>query len=157
MSTFVKFTFRGGQAGGEQIIKPELSDDVREPVFEQEGSQPMGLGWKIARAPGSELLVWTMAVPARDWRVGGFAPREEAGIVLFSIPTSFESSVSVALATDMLKLMLKPNMGSSPRKRNPAGDPDRSIRLQTTRADTLRLARYGVSRAETGSRGRSRG
>ena len=116
MSAFVKFVFRGGEAGGEQIIKPETLKLMFENQYSsRRDPQPMGLGWKIARAPGSELLVWHDGGPSEG--IGALVallPERRLGIVLFSNATSFESSVSVTLAVDILELMLETKYGILP-------------------------------------------
>jgi len=116
ISAFAKFMFRGGEAGGKQIIKP----DTLKLMFENQYSskrdpQPMGLGWKIARAPGSELLVWHDGGPSEG--IGALAalvPERKLGVVLFANATSFESSISVALAVEILELMLEAKYGIIP-------------------------------------------
>jgi len=116
MSAFVKFMLRGGEAGGEQIIKPETLKLMFENQYSsRRDPQPMGLGWKIARAPGSELLVWHDGGPSEG--IGALVallPERRLGIVLFSNATSFESSVSVTLAVDILELMLETKYGILP-------------------------------------------
>jgi len=118
MSAFVKFMFRGGEAGGEQIIKPETLKLMYENQYSsRRDPQPMGLGWKIARAPGSELLVWHDGGPSEG--IGALVallPERKLGIVLFSNATSFESSISVTLVVDILELMLETKYGILPSK-----------------------------------------
>ncbi len=113
MSAFVKFMFRGGESGGKQIIKP----DTLKLMFENQYSikrdpQPMGLGWKIARAPGSELLVWHDGGPSEGiGALVALVPERKLGVVLFANATSFESSISVPLAIEILELMLEAKYG----------------------------------------------
>jgi hypothetical protein len=118
MSAFVKFIFRDGQADGERIIKPETLKLMYENQYSsRRDPQPMGLGWKIARALDSESLVWHDGGPSEG--IGGlvaFLPERKLGIVLISNAISFESSISVALAVDILELMLETKYGILPSK-----------------------------------------
>lgn len=118
MSTFVKFIFRGGEAGGEQVIKPETLNLMYENQYSsRRDPQSMGLGWKIARTPCSELLVWHDGGPGEG--IGALVallPERKLGVVLFSNATSFESSISVKLAVDILDLMLETKYGIPPSK-----------------------------------------
>jgi CubicO group peptidase (beta-lactamase class C family) len=118
MSAFVKFIFRGGQAGREQIIKPETLQRMYEnQSLSKRYPQPMGLGWKIAGALGSEQLVWHDGGPSEG--IGALVallPERKLGVVLFSNSTSFESSISVPLAVDILELMLETHYGIAPSK-----------------------------------------
>jgi CubicO group peptidase (beta-lactamase class C family) len=118
MSTFVKFMFRGGKAGGEQIIKPETLKLMYENQYSsRRDPQPMGLGWKIARVPDSELLVWHDGGPSEGiGALVAFLPERKLGIVLLSNATSFESSISVTLAVDIIELMLETKYDILPSK-----------------------------------------
>ncbi len=116
MSEFVRFVFRGGEAGGEQIIRSETLTAMFEDQFSsQSDPQPMGLGWKIARVIGSELLVWHDGGPSEG--IGSLVallPERKLGVVLFANGTSFDGSISVALALEVLELMLETKYGLAP-------------------------------------------
>ena len=118
MGAFVKFIFRDGQAGREQIIKPETLERMYEDQsLSERYPQPMGLGWKIAGALGSELLVWHDGGPGEG--IGALVallPERKLGVVLFSNSTSFGSNISVPLAVDILELMLETQYGILPSK-----------------------------------------
>ena len=118
MSAFVKFMFRDGQAGREQIIKPETLKLMYENQSSSERDpQPMGLGLKIAGALGSELMVWHDGGPGDGTgALVALLPERKLGIVMFSNSTSFESSISVPLAVDILELMLETKYGIPPSK-----------------------------------------
>jgi hypothetical protein len=109
MSAFARFVFRGGEVNGEQIINPETLNLMFENQFSsQRDPQPMGLGWKIARVLGSELLVWHDGGPGEG--IGSLVallPERKLGVVLFANEISFEGSISVSLATEILELMLE--------------------------------------------------
>ncbi|MHC4554712.1 MAG: serine hydrolase domain-containing protein, partial [Planctomycetota bacterium] len=122
------------QAGREQIIKPETLQRMYEnQSLSKRYPQPMGLGWKIAGALGSELFVWHDGGPSEG--IGALVallPERKLGVVLFSNSTSFGSNISVPLAVDILELMLETHYGILPSKDDTPADIkiDRS-RLQT--------------------------
>jgi hypothetical protein len=113
MSDFAMFVFRGGGANGEQIIKPEtLTLMFEDQCSSRRDPQPMGLGWKTARVFGSELLVWHDGGPTEG--IGSLIamlPERKLGVVLFANEISFEGSISVPLATEILGLMLETEYG----------------------------------------------
>jgi len=113
MSAFAKFVFRGGEANGEQIIAPETLRLMFENQYSsRRDPQPMGLGWKTARVLGSELLVWHDGGPGEG--IGSLVallPERKLGVVLFANEVSFEGSVSVAQAIEILELMLETKYG----------------------------------------------
>lgn len=113
MGTFVKFIFREGNANGEQITHPETLEamyvvqatSARDP-------QPMGLGWKIAHVFGSERMVWHDGGPSEGTgALVAFLPERKLGVVLFANGTTFDGSVSVTLALEILELMLETKYG----------------------------------------------
>ena len=118
MSAFGKFVFRGGEANGEQIINSEtLVLMFGDQFSSQRDPQPMGLGWKKTRALGSELMVWHDGGPGEG--IGSLVallPERKLGVVLFANEVSFEGSVSVPLAIDMLERMLETKYGIFPPK-----------------------------------------
>jgi CubicO group peptidase (beta-lactamase class C family) len=113
MSAFVKFVFRGGEANGEQIINPETLRLMFENQYSsQRDPQPMGLGWKVTRALDPELMVWHDGGPGEG--IGSLVallPERKLGVVLFANEVSFEGSVSVPLAIELLELMLETKYG----------------------------------------------
>jgi CubicO group peptidase (beta-lactamase class C family) len=116
MSAFVKFVFRGGEANGRQVIKPETLALMFEDQFgSQRDPQPMGLGWKTARVLGSELLVWHDGGP--DDGTGSLVallPERRLGVVLFANEVSFGGPVAVSLAIEILERMLETKHGIVP-------------------------------------------
>ena len=109
MGKFVKFIFRGGAVNGEQII----GTDILNSMFVDQTSNPkdpqmMGLGWKTSNALIGEHLVWHDGGPSEGiGSLVAFLPDRKLGIVLFANGTSFDGSVSVPLALDILKIMLE--------------------------------------------------
>ncbi|MEA3337578.1 MAG: serine hydrolase domain-containing protein [Chloroflexota bacterium] len=113
MSAFAKFVFRGGEANGEQVIDRETLMLMFEDQFSsQRDPQPMGLGWKRAPVFGSELLVWHDGGPGEG--IGSLVallPERKLGVVLFANEISFEGSISVFLANEILERMLETKYG----------------------------------------------
>ncbi len=116
MGGFVRFLFRGGEAGGEQIIKPEtLKLMFAQQASSQNDPQPMGLGWKVARVLGSEQLVWHDGGPSDGTgTLVALLPERKLGVVLIANEIGFEGPISVSLATDILELMLETKTGIVP-------------------------------------------
>ncbi|MCJ7735896.1 MAG: beta-lactamase family protein, partial [Anaerolineae bacterium] len=116
MSDFVKFVFRDGETDGEQIIGPEILHLMFEDQFSsRQDPQPMGLGWKIARAIDSELLVWHDGGPGEG--IGSLVallPERKLGVVLFANEVSFDGSISASLGIEILELMLEAKYGVMP-------------------------------------------
>ena len=113
MSEFARFVFRGGEASGEQIINRKTLSLMFEDQFSsRRDPQPMGLGWKTARVLGSELMVWHDGGPGEG--IGSLVallPERKLGVVLFANEVSFEGSLSVSLAIEILELMLETKYG----------------------------------------------
>jgi len=116
MSDFAKFVFRGGEANGEQIIAPEtLRLMFADQFSSQRDPEPMGLGWKTAHVFGSERMVWHDGGPTEG--IGSLVallPERKLGIVLFANEVSFEGSISVSLAIEILERMLETKYGVIP-------------------------------------------
>jgi len=131
MSDFARFVFRDGEANGEQIIKPKTLHLMFADQFSsRRDPQPMGLGWKITRAIDSELLVWHDGGPGEG--IGSLVallPERKLGIVLFANEVSFDGSVSVSLAIEILELMLEAKYGVIPsgKETQESIDLDRSL------------------------------
>ncbi|MHC5135346.1 MAG: serine hydrolase domain-containing protein [Planctomycetota bacterium] len=113
MGTFVKFMFRDGQAGGEQIIQPETLEQMYENQFSSKTDpQPMGLGLKIAGAVGSELMMWHDGGPSDGTgALVAMLPERKLGVVILSNSTGFGSNISVPLAANILERMLETKYG----------------------------------------------
>jgi len=113
MGQFVKFIFRGGEVNGEQIISPEIFEEMFADQFSSvRDPQPMSLGWKTAYVLGSERMVWHDGGPGEG--VGSLVallPKRKLGVILFANGTTFEGSVSVPLALDILEVLLKTKYG----------------------------------------------
>lgn len=59
MGECAKFIFRGGEVNGEQIISPEIFEEVfADKISSVRDPQSMGLGWKTADVLGSEQMAW---------------------------------------------------------------------------------------------------
>ncbi|MCP5098634.1 MAG: serine hydrolase [Chloroflexi bacterium] len=116
MSEFARFILRGGEADGVQIIKPETLNQMYEDQYSSlEDPQPMGVGWKTALVFGSERLVWHDGGAYEG--VGSLIallPERKLGVVLFANENSFEGSVSVFLALDILAQMMEAKYGRIP-------------------------------------------
>ena len=129
MSDFTKFVFRGGEAAKEQIINPETLKLMFEVQFSsQRDPQPMGLGWKTARVLGSERMIWHDGGPGEG--IGSLVallPERNLGVVLFANEVSFEGSVSVSLAVEILELMLETKYGVIPPEDETPGPIDNDI------------------------------
>ena len=109
MGKFVKFIFRGGAVNGEQIIGTDILDSMFvDQTANPKDPQMMGLGWKTSNALIGEHLVWHDGGPSEGiGSLVAFLPERKLGIVLFANGTSFDGSVSVPLALDILKIMLE--------------------------------------------------
>jgi len=117
MSHFAKFVLRGGEADGQQLIRPETLRLMFEDQFSsQRDPQPMGLGWKIARVLGSERLVWHDGGPSDGTgSLVALLPERKLGVVLFANEISFEAaSISLPLALEILERMLETKYGVVP-------------------------------------------
>ena len=113
MSVFAKFVLRGGEAGGKQIIGSETLAVMFEDQYSSpRDPQPVGLGWKTARVLGSERLVYHDGGPSEGTgSLVALLPERKLGVVLFANEISFESSVSAALAIEILETMLETKYG----------------------------------------------
>jgi CubicO group peptidase (beta-lactamase class C family) len=116
MTTFAQFILRAGKADGVQIIKPETLNQMYEDQYSRpQDPQPMGLGWKTAQVFGSERLIWHDGGAYEG--VGSLVallPERELGVVLIANEISFEGSVSVFLALDILAQMMETKYGLTP-------------------------------------------
>ena len=107
LASFVRFIFRDGEANGAQIINPE----TLAAMFEDQYSRPadpqrMGLGWKIGPPVGTEAMIWHDGGPGEG--IGSLVamlPESKLGVILLANSTSFEGSVSVPLAIELLETM----------------------------------------------------
>jgi len=113
MARFVRFVFQDGEANGEQIIRPETLTQMFEDQFSSpRDPQLMGLGWKVTRIFGSELLAWHDGGGSEG--VGSLVailPERKLGVVLFANEISFDGSISATLARDILEIMLETKYG----------------------------------------------
>lgn len=122
MAQFIKFIFRGGEAGGEPLIESYVLESMFETQTSRvEDPQPMGLGWKTATVLGSEHMVWHDGGPMDGTgALAAFLPERKLGIVLIANGTSFESSVSMAFALDLLEQMREVKFGLTTPEQRPA-------------------------------------
>ena len=113
MTTFAQFILGEGEANGIQIIKPETLDQMYEDQYSHpQDPQPMGLGWKTAQVFNAERLVWHDGGAYEG--VGSlvaFLPERKLGVVLIANENSFEGSVSVFLALEILAQMMEAKYG----------------------------------------------
>jgi len=113
MGLFAKFIFRRGEVNGEQMINPEILNEMfTEQFSNMRDPQPMGLGWKIANVLGSERMIWHDGGPGEG--IGALIallPERKLGVILFANSTSFEGRVSVPVAQDILEVLLKTKYG----------------------------------------------
>ena len=116
MAAFAQFILRTGEAGGMQIIRPATLNQMYADQYSRpEDPQPMGLGWKTAQVFGTERLVWHDGGASEG--VGSLVallPERKLGVVLFANGSSFEGSVSVFLALDILAQMMEAKYGIIP-------------------------------------------
>ncbi len=125
MSDLARFVFRGGEAGGEQIIQPEtLRRMFQDQTSSPRDPQPMGLGWKTARVLGSELLAWHDGGPSDGTgALVALLPERKLGVALIANEIGLESPISVSLALEILERMLETKYGIVP----PAGESPESV------------------------------
>jgi CubicO group peptidase (beta-lactamase class C family) len=113
LATFVKFFFRGGEAAGKQLIRPETLNAMTEDQYSRPADpQRMGLGWKLGRVADSEHLVWHDGGPAEG--IGSLIamlPERKLGFVLLGNASTFEGSVSLPIAVEVLEVMLETREG----------------------------------------------
>ncbi|WP_420644561.1 serine hydrolase domain-containing protein [Candidatus Leptofilum sp.] len=116
MTTFAQFILGDGTANGTQIIKPETLHQMGEDQYSRpQDPQPMGLGWKTAQVFGAERLIWHDGGASEG--VGSLIallPERKLGVVLLANENSFEGSVSVFLALDLLAQMMEAKYGLIP-------------------------------------------
>ncbi len=113
MGKFVKYIFNQGSGVGVQLIHPETLESM---FVEQDVSardpQSMGLGWKISRILGDELLIWHDGGPSDGTgALVAFLPDRDLGVVLIANGTTFDGSISLPFAVDILELMLETKYG----------------------------------------------
>ena len=113
MTTFAKFILGDGEANGIKIIKPgTLNQMYKDQYSRPQDPQPMGLGWKTAQVFNAERLVWHDGGAYEG--VGSlvaFLPERKLGVVLIANENSFEGSVSVFLALEILEQMMEAKYG----------------------------------------------
>jgi CubicO group peptidase (beta-lactamase class C family) len=70
--------------------------------------ETMGLGWKTTKINGTELMVWHDGGPAEGiGAIIAILPYKKLGIALVANSTSFESSISVPFAVEILEHVLE--------------------------------------------------
>lgn len=113
LAIFVKFLFRGGEANGAQLIRP----DTLQAMFADQYSRPadpqrMGLGWRLGRMADGEPLVWHDGGAAEGTgSLIAMLPERKLGVVLVGNATTFEGSVSLPIAMEILEVMLETRDG----------------------------------------------
>lgn len=114
LGEFLKFIFREGKTDHTQLISAEtLAWMEADQATTEQDPQSSGLGWKTATIFGTEHMVWHDGGPSEG--IGGlvaFLPERKLGVVIISNSTSFESNVSVTLATDIFKTMIETKTGN---------------------------------------------
>jgi len=113
LGRFVQFIFREGQAKDEQLVDPgTLQAMFVEQTWDSSDPHTMGLGWKVNRVLGSELLVWHDGGPTEGTgALVAFLPERKLGLALIANGTTFDGSVSVPLAIELLAPMLEAKYG----------------------------------------------
>jgi CubicO group peptidase (beta-lactamase class C family) len=116
MDAFVKFIFRDGTTDEKQIISAEfLKSMFIDKASNARDPQSMGLGWKTADVLGFEKLVWHDGGPSEGTgALVAMLPERKLGVVLLANGTTFDGSVSTALALDLLEMMLRTKYGEIP-------------------------------------------
>lgn len=116
LTTFVRFIFGGGQAGGQQLIAVETLEAMTVDQFSRpEDPQLMGLGWKLSEAIPGELLAWHDGGPSEGSGVlVAVLPERKLGVVMIGNGTTFESSATVPVAVELLEVMLETETGVAP-------------------------------------------
>lgn len=113
LATFVKFLFRDGEAQDLQFISPETLHAMFEDQYSRPADpQPMGLGWKLGRVADAELLVWHDGGPIEG--IGSLIamlPERKLAVVLLGNGITFDGSVSLPIATEILEVMLETRDG----------------------------------------------
>lgn len=109
LAAFVRFIFRGGEVGGEQLISPAtLAMMFTEQERDAADTQHMGLGWKIGPALRSDQIVFHDGGPSEGTgALIAMIPGRNLGVVLLANSTRFESSLSMPIAVELLQAMLE--------------------------------------------------
>jgi len=116
MADFVRFILRDGEG----VIEAETLKAMFEDQFtNRRDPQPMGLGWKLSPVFGGEKLVWHDGGPTEG--IGALVallPERKLGVVLFANEVSFDGSIAVPLALEILEPMLETKDGVVPPESN---------------------------------------
>lgn len=122
LAAFVKLVFRDGEAGGVQLIQPETLRAMFVDQYSRAADpQPMGLGWKLGRVAGNELLAWHDGGPTEG--IGSLIamlPERKLAVVLLGNAVTFEGSVSLPIAAEILEAMLEARDGVTVSEKAPA-------------------------------------
>lgn len=144
LATFVKFFFRDGEAEGRQLVSPETLADMLEDQYSRPADpQRVGLGWKLGYVADSELVAWHDGGPSEGTgSLIAMLPERKLGVVLLGNATTFDGSVSLPIAVEMLEVLLETRDGLIVVEKD---EPAEEIRV-----DAVELEQYAGSYAAFG-------
>lgn len=93
-----------------EVFKSEgtMSEMFKDHFSKVTDPETMGLGWKTTKIDGSEFMAWHDGGPGEGiGSLVAFLPYKKLGIAIVANSTSFESSISVPLAMEILKDILQ--------------------------------------------------
>jgi CubicO group peptidase (beta-lactamase class C family) len=104
MAEFMRFILRGGFVDDESIIGANYLAQMFVPQYASDDDpQQNGLGWMISYEAVSELMVWHQGGDINANAVVALLPERKYGIALLTNSGSFDGSILVQLAIDILK------------------------------------------------------
>lgn len=127
---FVRFLFRGGEAGGKRLVRPETLDRM----LEVHGGVPgdphtVGLGWRLSNAISGQVLAWHDGGPVEGSGVlVATLPGQKLGAVFVGNSTAFESSFVLPVVVELLDVMLETELGI----RAPEQEPPTEVEVEAS-------------------------
>ncbi len=114
MTGFTRFMLGSGAVDGAQLLAEEtLASMFERQLGASDHQQPMGLGWKLGTLDGVKTLAWHDGGPSEGTgSLVALLPDSNLGVVLIANGTSFDGSVSVLLARDLLREMFETKFGA---------------------------------------------
>lgn len=105
LAAFMQFIFRGGEAGGRQLIKAETLADMFEVQYSRDRDpQELGLGWFTDRRMLGEKLVFHSGICHGTFSFMAFLPERKLGIIMSANSARFEDR-AIPLVMEGLELM----------------------------------------------------